>query len=128
MRRFEVGLTLEGEQALLVQDNLSVQAVSAPGHTRDMLSHLNYMLEKKILFATEAAGSLNKAGQIITEFLVDYDDPAHSDDLLRWTWRCLCQGHRSVFTESDVKGHFEGAIKAAEEQAHLINFRSRVAH
>jgi glyoxylase-like metal-dependent hydrolase (beta-lactamase superfamily II) len=115
MRRFDVGLALEDGQPVQVQENLSVQVMSAPGHTRDMLSY--YIPERKILFATEAAGSLNKAGQIITEFLVDYDEYMHSlKRLAELDVEVLCQGHHLVFTEkSDVDRHFEQAINGAEE-------------
>jgi 2-aminobenzoylacetyl-CoA thioesterase len=41
-----------------VQENLSVQVLSTPGHTRDMLRY--YVPERRILFATKAAGCLNK--------------------------------------------------------------------
>jgi 2-aminobenzoylacetyl-CoA thioesterase len=114
LKRFDVDVTLEDGTTVNVQENLSVQVLSTPGHTRDMLSY--YIPERKILFATEAAGCLNKAGQTMTEFLVDYDEYIGSlQRLAGLDVDVLCQGHHFVFTDSDVRLHFERAIKAAQE-------------
>ncbi len=112
--RFDVDLTLEDGQTFQLTDSLSVQVISTPGHTRDMLSY--YIPEKKILFATEAAGCLNKAGRMGTEFLVDYDGYVASlKRLAALEVGVLCQGHHFVFTDDDVKRHFDRAISAAGE-------------
>jgi glyoxylase-like metal-dependent hydrolase (beta-lactamase superfamily II) len=111
---FDIDVTLEDGQTVPLQNNLSVRVMSTPGHTRDMLSY--YIPEKKILFATEAAGCLGKTGRIVTEFLVDYDEYILSlKRLAALDVDILCQGHHFVFTDSDVKHHFERALETAEE-------------
>jgi glyoxylase-like metal-dependent hydrolase (beta-lactamase superfamily II) len=114
LSRFDIDVALADGLTVPVQENLSVQVLSTPGHTRDMLSY--YIPERKILFATEAAGCLNRVGQTMTEFLVDYDEYMRSlQRLADLDVDMLCQGHHFVFTDSDVHRHFERSIKAAEE-------------
>ena len=113
-RGFDVDITLEDGQTFHLADGLSVQVISTQGHTRDMLSY--YIPEKKMLFATEAVGCLNKAGRVGTEFLVDYDGYVASlKRLAAYDVEILCQGHHYVFTDADVKHHFDRAISAADE-------------
>ena len=75
-----------------------------------------YMPEKKILVATEASGCLDRAGQIITEFLVDYD--AYLASLKRLAAlpvEVLCQGHHFVFVGAkEVSSFFARSIREAE--------------
>lgn len=114
---FDVDQTI-GEGTLEI-NSLKIQVFSTPGHTRDMLSF--YIPERKILIATEACGTMDKIGQYIPQFLVDFD--LYMDSLFRLSEldvKILCQGHHFVFTDSDVGLFFENSIRAA------YNFKERV--
>ncbi|MGA3173801.1 MAG: MBL fold metallo-hydrolase [Syntrophorhabdales bacterium] len=117
---FEVDMTLEGGQIIELDEYLSVAVMATPGHTRDHLSY--YIPEKRILIATEASGVLDRAGAIITEFLVDYD--AYLSSLKRLAALpvdILCQGHHFVFVGADeVRSFFSRSLSEAER------FRDRV--
>jgi glyoxylase-like metal-dependent hydrolase (beta-lactamase superfamily II) len=66
---FEVTRPLEPGEVLPLADGSTIQAIAAPGHTRDFLSY--YLPERKILVASEAAGSLDPGSDyIVTESLV----------------------------------------------------------
>jgi glyoxylase-like metal-dependent hydrolase (beta-lactamase superfamily II) len=73
-------------------DNLSVEVIATPGHTRGCLSY--YVPQRKILFCGEAGGLRLHDGHIATEFLVDYQ--AYEDSLRRLAGlevEVLCQAH-----------------------------------
>jgi glyoxylase-like metal-dependent hydrolase (beta-lactamase superfamily II) len=111
---FEIDWILEDGQVLEVGKDLTVRVLATPGHTRDHFSY--YIPERKILFATEAAGILDQTGHIITEFLVDYDMYVASlKRLALLDVDILCQGHHFVFVEDDVRDFFAQSLKAAAE-------------
>jgi 2-aminobenzoylacetyl-CoA thioesterase len=111
---FKVDVILEEGQVIVLHNGLSVYVFATPGHTKDMLSF--YVPEKKLLIATEAAGCMSHTGHIVTEFLVDYDLYIKSlKRLASLEVDVLCQGHHFVFTESDVRKHFEQSIISAEK-------------
>jgi glyoxylase-like metal-dependent hydrolase (beta-lactamase superfamily II) len=110
---FEVDTIVEEGQIIEIGGSLSVQVFASPGHTRDMVSY--YIPEMRILFATESAGVLDQANQVITEFLVDYDSYMQSlKRLSSLDVEILCQGHHFVFTDDDVKRFFDRSIEAAD--------------
>lgn len=107
-------------QAIEIAEDVTVQVLATPGHTRDLVSY--YIPEKKILIATEAAGCADLTGHIVTQFLVDYD--AYLAGLKRLASlevEVLCQGHHFVFVGAEeVKDFFGRSIVSAER------FRARV--
>ncbi len=110
---FDVDLTLKDMDKIHICNGISVQVYETPGHTRDMLSY--YIPEKKILIATESTGCRSQTGEIITEFLVDYDKYLASlKRLSGLDIDILCQGHHFVFTEADVRRHLSQSIDSAE--------------
>jgi hypothetical protein len=72
--------------------------------------------ERRILIATEASGGQDRAGNIITEFLVDFDLYMDSlDRLAALDVEILCQGHHFVYVGADeVKGFFSRSRQEAE--------------
>jgi glyoxylase-like metal-dependent hydrolase (beta-lactamase superfamily II) len=110
---FDIDIILEDNQVIDIGDGLTMQVFAAPGHTRDMFSY--YIPEKRILFATEAAGVLDQANQVITEFLVDYETYMISlKRLAALDVDVLCQGHHFVFIGDDVKRFFDRSLEAAD--------------
>lgn len=108
------------EQLLEPDPSIHVQVLFTPGHTRDMLSF--YIPERKILIATESAGCRSQTGEVITEFLVDFN--AYIRSLKRLSMLdcdIMCQGHHFVYTGDDVKRFFEMSLESA------LAFRDHVA-
>lgn len=116
---FDVDVIFEEEKIFPVDSSISIRVLFTPGHTRDMLSY--YIPERKILIATESAGCRSQTGQIVSEFLVDFD--AYITSLKRLAALdsdIFCQGHHFVYTGSDVKDFFDSSLEAA------FTFRRRV--
>jgi len=111
---FDVDMLLTGGQVIELEKGLTIEVLATPGHTRDQLSY--YIPEKRILVATEASGALDRAGNIITEFLVDYD--AYLSSLKRLAAlpvEVLCQGHHYVFIgKEEVERFFARSLSEAE--------------
>ncbi|MGD0228923.1 MAG: MBL fold metallo-hydrolase [Syntrophorhabdales bacterium] len=111
---FEVVMPLEDGQVVALGKGLTLEVLATPGHTRDHLSY--YIPERGILIATEASGILDRAGNLITEFLVDYD--AYLSSLKRLAGlpvEILCQGHHFVFVGKDeVAAFFSRSLSEAE--------------
>jgi len=111
---FEIDIILEDGQILDIGNGLTVKVIATPGHTRDMFSY--YIPERRILFATESAGVLDQANQLIPEFLVDYDLYMVSLKKLKsLDIDVLCQGHHFVFVGEDVEKFFDRSLKAAKK-------------
>ena len=90
----------------------TVEVIAAPGHTWDSLSY--YLPERKILIASEAAGCMDNTGEVVTEFLADYQ--AYTDTIRRLSQldvAMLCQGHRIIFTGEDVPRFFKMSLDSA---------------
>ncbi len=110
---FEVDVILENGQVIQLAEDINVEVISATGHTRDQLSF--YIPERKILFATESVGNLDRIGQIIPEFLVDYElYIANIKRLSMLDVEILCLGHQFVVLHSDVGKFFSQSLKEAE--------------
>jgi len=111
---FEFDIILEDGQTIEIGNGLTVKVMATPGHTRDLISF--YIPERRILIATEAGGVRDQAGQIITEFLVDYDMYVASlKRLAALDVDIFCQGHHFVFVGDDVGSFFARSLEAAEE-------------
>lgn len=116
---FDVDWVLKDNQTIPLEDGLTVQVITAPGHTWDFLSY--YMPERKILIGSEAAGCAHSSGYISTECLADFD--AYMDSLKRLASleaEVLCQGHRFVYTGEDVGKFFNRSIKTALEFKSMV--------
>jgi glyoxylase-like metal-dependent hydrolase (beta-lactamase superfamily II) len=109
---FEFDLTLDDGQIIRIGEELTVQVLATPGHTRDLLSY--YIPERKILIATEATGILDRAGNFGTEFIADYDlYLASLKRLAALEVEVLCQGHHFVFVgREEVERFFVRSIEA----------------
>ena len=109
-----VDTIVEDGQVVELDDDLTVTVMATPGHTRDHLSY--YIPEKRILVATEACGVLDRAGNVSTEFVVDYDAYVASlKRLAALPVDILCQGHHFVFVGADeVRAFFALSLEAAE--------------
>lgn len=120
-RPFNIDMVLEDGQTIDVDKNLSVRVIATPGHTRDHLCY--YIPERKILIATEAAGVQDRTGNIVSEFLVDYDMYiASMKRLMEFPAEVLCQGHHFVFVgRKAVKDFFTRSLREAEYfKTHVI--------
>jgi glyoxylase-like metal-dependent hydrolase (beta-lactamase superfamily II) len=90
----------------------TVEVIATPGHTWDSLSY--YFPERKILIASEAAGCMDNTGEVITEFLADFQ--AYLDTIRRLSAldvTMLVQGHRIIFTGEDVPRFFKKSLDSA---------------
>jgi glyoxylase-like metal-dependent hydrolase (beta-lactamase superfamily II) len=85
-------------------DGRTVQALAAPGHTRDFTSY--WIAARKILVASEAAGNNDGTGAVLPEFLVDIDGYlANIARFARLDVEILCPGHKLVLTGDDAREH-----------------------
>jgi glyoxylase-like metal-dependent hydrolase (beta-lactamase superfamily II) len=113
-RPFEIDTVLYDGQRIELDHDLTVEVIATPGHTRDHLSY--YIPEHRILVATEASGGLDRAGNFITEFLVDFDLYMSSmARLAALDVEIFCQGHHFVFVGVDeVRRFFSRSRQEAE--------------
>ena len=118
---FDVDVVLQDGQVSMQGAGITVEVLATPGHTRDHLSY--YIPERKILIATEASGCIDRAGQFITEFLVDYDAYLASlDRLASLPVEILCQGHHYVVSGAqEVKDFFALSRKEARAYAARVH-------
>lgn len=112
-RPFKVDVILEDGQTIELGQGATIEVLATPGHTRDHLSY--YLPQEKILIAAESSGCLQGSGDIITEFLSDYE--AYMSSLRRIAAlpiEVLCQGHRYVFVgRNEVRAFLERSIGEA---------------
>jgi glyoxylase-like metal-dependent hydrolase (beta-lactamase superfamily II) len=117
---FGIDIILEDGQTIELDGDTAVEVLATPGHTMDHLSY--YIPGEEVLIAAEASGCLDSMGNIVTEFLADYD--AYLISLKRLSSLpvdVLCQGHRIVFVGKDESGsYFNRAINDA------VDFKNRV--
>ena len=93
--------------------------METPGHTWDFLSYTVPQL--KLLVASEALGTPDETGYIVTDCLVDYD--VHYQSMQRLSTldiETLCLGHVYSCTGSDARRH------VAESLAQSRRFRNMV--
>ncbi len=111
---FTVERVLADGERVELEPGLEVEVLATPGHTRDFLSY--YLPQKKILVASEAVGVAQLDGDIITEFLVDYQLYLESmQRLSRLPLELLCQGHHWVFTGQDARDYIQRSLQAARQ-------------
>lgn len=116
---FELDVKLEGGERISLGPSSHVEVIHTPGHTWDFMSY--WIPEHKILIASEAVGCDEGAGDIITEFLVDYDIYIRSlTGLRQLDVQVLCQGHRIVFTGLDALAHMERSLDQASRYVAMV--------
>jgi 2-aminobenzoylacetyl-CoA thioesterase len=116
---FTLDRVLSDGDRIELEDNLTVEVLATPGHTRDSLSY--YLPFQKILIASESGGCLDSTGQIITEFLSDYQDYINSIRRLDGLEvEIFCQGHEGVFNGEDARNFFSRSLLAAKEFRHSV--------
>jgi len=111
---FEVDQVLQDGDRVELGNGLTVQVLATPGHTWDFLSY--YVPEKKILVASESAGSELSSGKIETDCLTDFG--VYLDSLKRLVSldaRILCLGHRYVYGDEDVGAFLQRSLESALE-------------
>lgn len=96
-----------------------LQVFKTPGHTRDFLSF--YHPGKKILIASESAGCAQSLGDILVEFVADYDAYLASLEFLSTLDAdYLCQGHLFVYTHSDARKFLKDSLAATVRYRELV--------
>jgi glyoxylase-like metal-dependent hydrolase (beta-lactamase superfamily II) len=116
---------------------LIVHTMETPGHTWDFLSY--YIPRRKLLMASEALGTQDENGAIITDCLVDYDACHHSiERLSTLDVEILLLGHVCSFTGRDARQHIRASLAQlrrfkkmveqllAEESGNLETVKKRV--
>ena len=109
---FQLDRVLADGERIELGAGSTVEVIAAPGHTWDSLSY--YLPERKILIASEAAGCTDGTGEVVTEFLADFQ--AYADTIRRLSAldvTMLCQGHRIIFTGEDVPRFFKKSLDSA---------------
>ena len=118
---FEVDTIVKDGDIIDIGNNLKVEVIATPGHTRDHLSY--YIPSKKILFLGEAGGAFdNSEGDILVEFISSYE--AYLSSLKRATSipaDILFQGHCIAFKGKEEAEKF---LKRALEVT--LFFKKRV--
>ena len=110
---FDVDVVLHEGESIRLSDNITVDALDTPGHTRDCLSY--YMPQEQILMCSEAAGVPDQTGDIILDCLVDYD--GYVDSMKRLNELdidVLCLGHRFAFTGDDARKYIPNSMACME--------------
>ena len=116
---FSVEATAKEGDCFEISADLTVQVMETPGHTWDFLSYTVPQL--KLLVASEALGTPDETGYIVTDCLVDYD--VHYQSMQRLSTldiETLCLGHVYSCTGSDARRH------VAESLAQSRRFRNMV--
>jgi len=107
---FSVERILEDGEIVEVADNLHVQVVKTPGHTRDMLSF--YIPQYKTLIPSESVGVPGLGDYIFSEFLTDYHTYLASlERLAAYDVEILVLAHGWYYTAEDAKAFIPRAIK-----------------
>jgi glyoxylase-like metal-dependent hydrolase (beta-lactamase superfamily II) len=111
---FDIDIVLEPESTMSIQNGLSMDVLSTPGHTWDFFSFC--IPERDILVASEAVGTMYHNGYVVCECLVDFR--AYMTSLRRLAGlgaRILCQSHHFVFTDDDVEVFLRKSTRTAME-------------
>lgn len=113
-RPFQIDTILADGDEVEVGDGEVAQVLATPGHTRDFLSY--YLPGPRVLVASEAVGCANVSGDIMVEFVADYD--AYLASLRRLQdldIAALCQGHLYVHVGREAKDYLDRSIAATEQ-------------
>lgn len=106
---FGVDIVAQEGDRFDIAPGLIVQIMETPGHTWDFLSY--YIPGRKLLMASEALGTRDETGAIITDCLVDYDVCHRSIERLgTLDVEILLLGHVCSFTGRDARGHIHASL------------------
>jgi 2-aminobenzoylacetyl-CoA thioesterase len=106
---FGVDIVAQEGDRFDIAPGLIVHIMETPGHTWDFLSY--YIPGRKLLMASEALGTRDETGAIITDCLVDYDACHHSIARLgTLDVEILLLGHICSFTGRDARGHIHASL------------------
>ncbi len=115
---FTVDHVAEPGQVFNLTGEITIQAMDAPGHTRDFMCY--WIKERKILIASEAVGNDDGTGTIQPEFLVDIEAYRKTiNTLARLSVEILCPGHYMVLTGADARRHLQNCPK------HTLSYLTR---
>ena len=106
---FGVDATAGEGDCFEISPDLTVRVMETPGHTWDFLSY--YVPQRKLLVSSEALGTPDETGYIVTDCLVDYD--VHYQSMLRLNdldVDTLCLGHIYACTGSDARRHMDASL------------------
>ncbi len=110
---FKVDQVVEDGRILTLADEVKVEAIAAPGHTRDMMGY--YIPRIKTLLPSESIGVPSHDGHIISEFLVDYNVYMNSlEKLSAYDFHILVMAHQFIYTDEDAQSHIPQAIAQAK--------------
>ena len=116
---FDLDLTVSSGQVIDLGENSSVKVIHTPGHTWDFMSY--WLPEMKILVASEAVGCDDGHGNIVTEFLVDYDQYRKSlEKLAKLDVEILCPGHNVILTGPDSKDYTRCSLRQAADYVSMV--------
>ncbi|HDQ03805.1 MAG TPA: MBL fold metallo-hydrolase [Deltaproteobacteria bacterium] len=116
---FLVDRVLEDGEIVEVAQNLHVEIIKTPGHTRDMLSF--YIPEYKILIPSESVGVPGLGDYIFSEFLTDYHVYLDSlKKLAAYDVEILVLAHGYYYTGDDARNYMPRAIE------HTKRFREAI--
>lgn len=116
---FDIAATAgEGDRFEISPDTI-VRVMETPGHTWDFLSYL--IPQRSVLVASEALGTPDETGYLVTDCLVDYDVHYRSmERLSALEVEILCLGHIYSCTGVDARRHMAASLVQSRR------FRERV--
>ena len=106
---FRVEQTAAEGDCFEISPGQDVRVMETPGHTWDFLSY--YVPGKKLLISSEALGTPDETGYIVTDCLVDYD--VHYQSMQRLNHldvETLCLGHLFACTGEDARSHMAASL------------------
>ncbi len=116
---FDIDITVQENDTFRIADDVTVNIIETPGHTRDCLSY--YIPEKKILISSEAYGVQDTTGHIFSDFLIDYDIYYNSmEKMLPLETRVLCTGHGFAFTDENAVNYKKNSMAACRKFLALV--------
>lgn len=102
-----------------ISPGFSVHVMETPGHTWDFLSY--YVPRRKLLVSSEALGTPDETGYIVTDCLVDYDVHYHSmERLAALDVEILCLGHIYSCTGTDARRHMAASLTQSRSFKEMV--------
>lgn len=110
-RPFPIDKTFRDKETVFPDDDISIQIIYTPGHTRDSIAF--YILPDKVLYCSDGIGIPTPTGFIQVTFLSDYDDYLASlHKLQKFDIDILALPHAGVIKEKkDIQNHFARSIE-----------------
>ena len=116
---FSVDRTAGEGDRFKISSEHTVQVMETPGHTWDFLCY--YIHHNQVLVASEALGTPDETGYIVTDCLVDYD--VHLQSMQRLNTldvETLCLGHICALTGSHAKRHMAESISQSHRFRRMV--------